>query len=64
MTADELAWRTPSRCETGACVEVGTLDEIVMVRRSPDLDGRSLKFRHGEWQAFVAGLKDGKFDGL
>ena len=57
-------WRTSSRCESGACVQVGTLGKIVTVRSSPDPEGTCLKLRLAEWQAFVAGLKDGKFDGL
>lgn len=57
-------WRTSSRCDSGACVQVGTLGEIVMVCSSPDLDGTCLKLGRGEWQKFVAGLKDGRFDRL
>lgn len=57
MSADEPAWRTASRCDSGACVEIGTLGEIVMVRRSPDPDGARLKLSRGEWQEFVCRLK-------
>lgn len=64
ITADEPMWRTSRRCESGACVEVGKLGEIIMVRRSADPDGRCLKLSCGKWQEFVAGLKRGQFDGL
>lgn len=57
-------WRTSSRCESGACVEVGKRGETIMVRRSPDPDGTCLKLGLGEWQEFVAGLRSGQFDGL
>jgi Domain of unknown function (DUF397) len=50
-------WRTSRRCESGACVEVGKLGEIIMVRRSADPDGTCLKLSRGEWQEFIAGLK-------
>jgi hypothetical protein len=64
ITADEPMWRASSRCESGACVLVGTLGEIVMVRSSLDPDGTCLKLSCGDWQEFVAGLKAGQFDGL
>jgi Domain of unknown function (DUF397) len=64
IPADEPVWRTASRCDSGACVEIGTRGEIVMVRRSADPDGTYLKLSRGEWQEFIAGLKDGQFDGL
>ncbi len=57
-------WRAASRCESGACVQVGTLGEIVMVRSSPDPEGTCLKLSRGDWQEFVARLKRGQFDGL
>ena len=57
-------WRSASRCEGGACVEVGKLGEIIMVRWSADPDGTRLKLSRGEWQESIAGLKGGQFDGL
>jgi hypothetical protein len=64
ITTDEPMWRTSRRCESGACVEVGKLGEIIMVRRSADPDGRCLKLSCGKWREFVTGLKRGQFDGL
>ena len=64
ITADEPFWRTSRRCESGACVEVGKLGEIIMVRGSADPDGKCLKLSRGQWREFVAGLKGGQFDGL
>jgi hypothetical protein len=57
-------WRTSSRCDSGACIEIGKLGAIIMVRRSADPDGTCLKLSGGEWREFVTGLKDGQFDGL
>jgi hypothetical protein len=45
-------------------VQVGTLGEIVTVRSSSDPEGTCFKLRRAEWQAFIAGLKGGKLDGL
>jgi hypothetical protein len=62
ISAEEPMWRTTSRCDSGACVEIGTLGGIIMVRRSADPDGTCLKLSRGEWQKFVAGLKGGQLD--
>jgi hypothetical protein len=63
-SACESTWRTAKRCDTGACVEIGTLGEAVHIRNSADQDGMRLTLSHNEWQEFVAGVKDGDFDGL
>jgi hypothetical protein len=60
----EPIWRTAGRCESGACVEVGTLGASVLIRDSADRDGECLTLSRDEWQEFVAGVKDGDFDGL
>ena len=63
-SGDEPTWRTSSRCESGACVEIGTLDESVLVRRSGDTEGIYVTLSREEWREFVAKVKDGDFDGL
>jgi len=35
-----------------------------MVRRSVDPDGAYITLSRHEWEVFVAGVKDGDFDGL
>jgi hypothetical protein len=63
-SADEPSWRAAMRCDTGACVEIGTLGKSVLVRGSTDPGGRYVAISLGEWQQFVARVKDGEFDGL
>ncbi len=47
----------------GDCVEVAVnLPGIVAVRDTKDRDGAALVFTHSEWEAFVAGVRDGEFD--
>lgn len=47
----------------GNCVEVAMLGQSsVIVRHSRCPDGGDLTFSRPEWQAFVAGVKDGEFD--
>jgi hypothetical protein len=60
----EPAWHVARRCDNGACVEVGTLGESVLVRSSADPGGKSVTLSRSEWQVFVAGVKDGDFDDL
>ncbi len=61
-SADEPIWRTSSRCESGACVEVGIRGEIVIVRRSQDPEGVSVTLVREMWQEFLARVRDGGFD--
>lgn len=62
ISAGEPAWRTARRCETGGCVQVGTLGESVLVRGSADPEGIYITLSRDEWRVFVAGVKDGDFD--
>jgi Domain of unknown function (DUF397) len=63
MPAGEAAWRRGKQCNGGACIEVALLGEKVMVRSSQAPD-TSFQVTCGEWEEFVAGIKDGDFDGL
>ncbi len=58
-------WRKSTRSggNGGDCVEVAlNLPGIVAVRDSKDLTGTALVFTRSEWDAFVAGARDGEFD--
>jgi hypothetical protein len=58
------AWRKSVRsgpnCDN--CVEVAFVGEAIAVRDSKNPTGPALVFTPGEWDAFVAGAKDGEFD--
>lgn len=43
-------------------IEVAFVDDLIGVRNSASPDGPILVFTEGEWDAFVAGAKDGEFD--
>lgn len=62
-SGDEPTWRSARRCDGGACVEIGTVGESVLVRSSRDADGVCVTLSREEWREFVAGVKDGAFDG-
>lgn len=69
-TASELPavdWHISSRSGDGSgnCVEAGpVLDGSgrIAVRHSHERDGAVIVYTRAEWDAFIAGAKDGEFD--
>jgi hypothetical protein len=55
-------WRKSSRSGTNGCVEVALDNAEVAVRDSKDHTGPVLRFNAREWEAFLAGVRDGEFD--
>jgi hypothetical protein len=49
-------------CGGGECVAVAVLDDKIAVRDDKMPDGPLLIFTADEWDAFLAGVKDGQFD--
>ncbi|NES12858.1 MULTISPECIES: DUF397 domain-containing protein [Micromonospora] len=54
-TSDRLVWRKSSRSDNngGACVEMATVNEGVLIRDSKDPEGPVLRFGRQHWQAFL-----------
>lgn len=44
------------------CVQVAIKPQGVAVRDSKDANKSTLLFTHGEWKAFIQGVKSGQFD--
>lgn len=59
-----LVWRTAAACGAHECVEVAPTDTGVAIRDSKDPDGAILRYSTAEWKIFLAGAKNGDFDGL
>jgi len=59
-STEDLLWRKPERCASGNCFEVARADGQVLVRNSTRPD-EILSFTVEEWEAFVAGVKEGDF---
>lgn len=57
-------WHKSSYSAQGSCVEVAFWpdEDTVSVRNSRDSAGASLHFTNAEWDAFLAGVRDGQFD--
>jgi uncharacterized protein DUF397 len=57
-------WRKSTRSSPSCdnCVEVAFVGGAIAVRDSKNRDAGTLLFTPGEWDAFVAGTKDGEFD--
>jgi uncharacterized protein DUF397 len=57
-------WRTSSRSNGhgGMCVEIGSGPGVVGVRDTKDRDGGTLAFESPTWAAFLAAVKDQRFD--
>ena len=57
-----MDWRKSSFSGTnGQCVEVAAGSDV-LVRDSKRPDGPMLAFSREEWEAFIAGAKNGEFD--
>lgn len=65
QTGGNVQWRKSTKCGPGPdCVEVALRpDGTVGVRDSKDPGGPVLDFTGSEWTAFLAGVRDGQFDG-
>jgi hypothetical protein len=59
-----LAWRKSSYSNGagGMCVEAAQAGDDIAIRDSKSPAGPVLVFSRGEWDAFLAGARDGEFD--
>nr|MDT0663688.1 DUF397 domain-containing protein [Micromonospora sp. DSM 115978] len=59
-----LSWRKSSYSNGrgGMCVEAAQVGHDIAVRDSKNPTGPVLVFTRGEWDAFLAGARDGEFD--
>lgn len=55
-------WIKSSRSASGACVEVAHTEDGDYLMRDSKEPGTELCFTPAEWDAFLAGAKDGEFD--
>lgn len=64
VASGNIAWRTSSRCDAGACVGVARQGDVVLIANTSEPDSPVSTFTMAEWNAFLAGAKLGEFDDL
>ena len=57
-----LEWVRSSKCDAGACVEIATVDAVVLIRDSADPSLTPLAVSRDTWRNFVSALRAGIFD--
>ena len=62
MDVAGAVWRKSSHSQSNGCVEVAFLGGEIAVRDTKDPGGSVLLFTSREWEAFLAGVRDGEFD--
>ncbi|MCX9193379.1 DUF397 domain-containing protein [Carbonactinospora thermoautotrophica] len=63
MDFSTAEWRRSSTDDSAEnCIEVARVGDYIAVRDGKDPEGPKLIFTLSEWDAFVAGAKDGEFD--
>ena len=63
-TSEQNSWRTATISGGTNCVQVKSLDGMIVVGNSRLVDGPFLSYTHDEWIAFLDGAKKGEFDDL
>ena len=59
---DADGWHKSRASAASNCVEVRFAGERVLVRNTKNRQGALLTFTHGEWHAFLTGVRLGEFD--
>jgi hypothetical protein len=62
MSVEPDNWRASTYSASSNCVEVAFVVGLVAVRDSMVRRGQVLMFTQPEWQACLAGARDGEFD--
>lgn len=62
MTGQSAWVKSSFSYANGDCVEVTAADGGVLVRDSKNPSRPALRFTRGEWEAFIAGVKNAEFD--
>jgi uncharacterized protein DUF397 len=57
------SWRKARASASNGCVEITDTAADVWVRDSKDRQGPVLHFTRHEWTAFLAGVRNGEFEG-
>jgi hypothetical protein len=62
---DERRWlKSTYSTGDGECVEISTVDRVVLARDSKDPDGPRVRYPTATWRSFLVDAKQGEFDDL
>lgn len=58
-----MSWNS-GQCDSGSCVavKIGSAGVVVWDAKDTNVNGDLLVFNHEEWRAFIADVKEGKYD--
>jgi hypothetical protein len=62
LGGEDVAFKSAGKCASAGCVEVDTSQRMIKVRDSKPGISCVLEFTVPEWEAFIAGVKEGEFD--
>jgi Domain of unknown function (DUF397) len=62
-SAEDLNWLVSRAYEDGECVAVARMGDLVLIKRI-NPEGPVAEFTMAEWLHFLAGAKQGDFDGI
>jgi hypothetical protein len=57
-------WRISSACDGGTCIGVARQGDFIIIGNTGSPQDGVSRFTRQEWEAFLAGVKLGDFDGL
>ena len=60
----DISWRISRTCDSGACVGVARRGEYILIGNTNDPDAPVNEYTVDEWRQFLAGVKQGDFDGI
>jgi hypothetical protein len=63
-TPGGFVWRVARDCDGGNCIQVAPSAGMILIGDTKNPDGPVLSYTRAEWDAFVAGIRQGDFDGL
>jgi Domain of unknown function (DUF397) len=60
----DLDWHVSRTCDSGQCVRVARVGQTVLIGNTATPEGPFSEFTLDEWRHFLAGTKQGDFDGV